>query len=88
MAYVANNAREAGVHALGGLIKTMQMDAVPKRMRGRWNASDTLVAGTYSLGGLLGGLLIHGAGYQAALLAMAAGFVVATAAFLPLAGRR
>ena len=49
VAWAANNVREASLQAFMGLKKTIQMDAVPKRMRGRWNAADTLVEGAFSM---------------------------------------
>ena len=67
------------------------MDHTTKARRGRWNAVDSLNGSIWSAAALAGGYLIHAngnAGYRIALGAMSVGFIAATLAFLPLAGRR
>ena len=71
-----------------GLKKSLMMDHTPKARRGRWNAVDSLQGSVWSVATMAGGYLIAADGYRAALGAMAAGFVAATCAFVPLARTR
>ena len=80
--------REGSLNAVFGLKKSLLMDHTPKSHRGRWNAVDSLQSSFWSGTAVLGGFIVHHLGYEVDLTIMAAGFVVASLVFAPLAATR
>ena len=66
------------------LQKSVLMDYVPKRNRGKWNSAENLLVTFWTGSAALGGWLIHAYSYQICFIVTAAVYLLGSIMYMPI----